>query len=220
MGCDFKLVELDGQFRCGGSRAYDIWVRRLLGLESGGPIPWEGDDAFDVAVDPTPSGAEAQLARKLEAGYSARIVAGYCWNWSKAEKGEPLPADVVIGEWSRPWNNPKTTRHGDAPSREMWATDPDGFGQVGCVYTAQGFEYDYGAVIFGPDFVWRGDRWVARPEYSHDNQVKKAVLADFDRAIRNTYKVLLTRGMRGMRLYSTDAETQEFLASLVGGDAP
>jgi DUF2075 family protein len=70
-------------------------------------------------------------------------------------------------------------------------------------------------VIFGPDLVWRTDHWVARPEYSHDKQVKKADRTAFDRAIRNTYKVLLTRGMRGMRMYSTDAETQEFLRSLV-----
>ncbi|MEE2038808.1 DUF2075 domain-containing protein [Nocardiopsis sp. CT-R113] len=32
--------------------------------------------------------------------------------------------------------------------------------------------------------------------------------------IRNTYKVLLTRGMRGTVLYSTDSETQEFLTGL------
>lgn len=41
------------------------------------------------------------------------------------------------------------------------ASDPAGFGQIGCLYTAQGFEYDYAGVILGPDLVWRDDRWVA-----------------------------------------------------------
>ncbi|MGC5248849.1 DNA/RNA helicase domain-containing protein [Gordonia sp. DT219] len=215
MGCEFECVRLDGQFRCGGSSAYDHWVRRLLGLEPGGPVVWEGDDAFDVTLDEAPSAIEQKLEQMLESGYSARIVAGYCWKWSTPETGEPLADDIVIGDWKRPWNNPKPTKHGDAPGRELWATDPAGFHQIGCVYTAQGFEYDYGAVIFGPDFVWRSGHWEARPEFNFDNQVKKADHAAFDRAIRNTYKVLLTRGMRGMRIYSTDPETQEMLRTLV-----
>ena len=217
MGCTFNAIYLDGQFRCGGSQAYDHWVRRLLELEPGGPLAWEGDEAFDVSVDAQPSIIESRLEHALSAGYSARIAAGYCWRWSTPEKGAPLADDIVIGDWKRPWNNPKTTKHGDAPGREMWATDPAGFGQIGCVYTAQGFEYDYGAVIFGPDFVWRDDHWVARPEFNFDKQVKSADHASFDSAIRNTYKVLLTRGMRGMRIYSTDAETQDMLRSLVVG---
>ncbi|MGK2320626.1 DUF2075 domain-containing protein [Gordonia rhizosphera] len=217
MGCTFEVVHLDGQFRCGGSQAYDYWVQRLLELKPGGPISWEGDEAFEVSVDDAPSIVETRLQQMLDDGYSARIVAGYCWKWSTPEKGEPLADDITIGGWRRPWNNPKSTKHEGAPGRELWATDPAGFGQIGCVYTAQGFEYDYGAVIFGPDLVWRTDHWVAQPERSYDKQVKTADRAAFDRAIRNTYKVLLTRGMRGMRIYSTDAETQEMLRSLVDG---
>ncbi|GAA3690247.1 hypothetical protein GCM10022204_01350 [Microlunatus aurantiacus] len=70
-------------------------------------------------------------------------------------------------------------------------------------------------MIIGPDLVWRDDRWVAQPERSHDSQVKRAPAEDFDRAVRNTYKVLLTRGMRGAFIYSTDAETQGMLRNLV-----
>ncbi|MDN5725358.1 MAG: DUF2075 domain-containing protein, partial [Propionibacteriales bacterium] len=62
---------------------------------------------------------------------------------------------------------------------------------------------------------WRGDRWVARPDQSHDSQVKRGSPDEFDRAVRNTYKVLLTRGMRGTTILSTDAETQELLERLV-----
>ena len=49
-----------------------------------------------------------------------------------------------------------------------------GFGQVGCIYTAQGFEYDWSGVIFGHDFVWRDDRWVAAPRALLRHAVKKA----------------------------------------------
>ena len=122
---------------------------------------------------------------------------------------------MQIGDWKRPWNNPKDTQVGDAPGRPFWASDPAGFDQVGCVYTAQGFEYDYGGVILADDLVWRTDHWEARPEFNRDNQVRRADPDSFDKAIRNTYKVLLTRGMRGTLVYSTDAETQELLSELI-----
>ena len=49
-----------------------------------------------------------------------------------------------------------------------------------------------------------------------EQSVKRGTPAQFDRAVRNTYKLLLTRGMRGVTLYSTDPETQSLLASLTG----
>jgi hypothetical protein len=214
-GLEVRKINLNDQFRCGGSRLYEEWVLRLLQLEPGGPVPWDGDSDFDVAVAAGPSAMEAYLRRMLDQGYGARIAAGYCWPWSDAERGRPLRLDVQIGEWHRPWNNKKETTHEGAPGTPFWASDEAGFGQVGCVYTAQGFEYDYAGVIIGPDLVWRGDRWISRPDRSHDSQVKRASAEDFDRAIRNTYKVLLTRGMRGALIYSTDGETQRLLRSLV-----
>jgi len=83
------------------------------------------------------------------------------------------------------------------------------------VYTAQGFEYDYAGVIFGPDLVWRSGHWVSRPEFSYDTPVKRGSEQQFDAAVRNTYKVLLTRGMLGATVYSTDPETQQLLESLI-----
>ncbi len=214
LGCEVVQVDLDAQFRCGGSRLYEEWVLRLLGLDEGGPMRWVGDEAFTLEVAESPSFMEQSLSSRIAQGYSSRISAGYCWDWSKP-KADVLLDDVRIGGWHKPWNNPKDTKVGDAPGRPYWAMDPAGFGQVGCIYTAQGFEYDYSGVIFGGDLVWRGDRWVGRREYSRDNQVRKADPAAFERAVKNTYKVLLTRGMRGTVLYSTDPETQELFRSLI-----
>ena len=73
---------------------------------------------------------------------------------------------------------------------------PSGFGQVGCVYTAQGFEYDWTGVIFGNDLVARDGRLVTRREESKDSSIrsrKSVGDGEVDRLIRNTYKVLLTR---------------------------
>ncbi|WP_330182163.1 DUF2075 domain-containing protein [Nocardia sp. NBC_01503] len=223
--CKVEVVHLDGQFRCGGSDAFDEWVRRLLGLDPLPPISWNRltagtDDDFRVTTAENPTAMEAWLLNEREQhGGTARLAAGYCWRWSdpvETPDGKHLVDDVEIGDWKRPWNAKPDKRVPDAPESYYWASDDRGFGQVGCIYTAQGFEYDWSGVIFGPDFVRRGDRWVARREHSHDPAVKKAEDAHFGALIRNTYKVLLTRGMEGTCVYSTDPETQAFLEKMVG----
>lgn len=216
IGC--TEVQLDGQFRCGGSEAYLRWVVQLLGLEPGGPMTWEPDDRMQLRVAETPEEMETFLEGRRARGYGARISAGYCWPWSKEPKpGDPLVADVVIGEWARPWNLRGDRGLAGAPPSALWATDPAGFSQVGCVYTAQGFEYDWSGVIIGPDLVWRGDGWITDRTASKDPVFKKSTPdADVDRLIRNTYKVLLTRGMVGTVVYSTDPETRDKLRELVG----
>ena len=107
---------------------------------------------------------------------------------------------------------------GDAPPSALWATADGGFEQVGCVYTAQGFEYAWNGVVLGPDLVWRGGRFVARREQNRDPDFRSRTRVsdeDFDRLVRNVYKVLLTRGMEGTLLYSADRETREMLRGIV-----
>lgn len=215
-GLDVRIVELDAQFRSGGSRAYEEWVVRLLDLADGGPMPWLGDDNYELLVADSPEEMETLLREKQRAGYGSRMAAGFCWQWSKVVRNQPLVEDVVIGAWSRPWNNPEQRRHFDAPPRELWATEDGGFEQIGCVYTAQGFEYDWSGVIMGPDLVWRGGKFTSNVQASKDPAFRGQGGAGFDTFVRNVYKVLLTRGMVGTVLYSTDGETRTLLRELVG----
>ena len=100
-------------------------------------------------------------------------------------------------------------------SGELWAIDPKGFDQIGCVYTVQGFEYDWNGVIMGPDLVWRTDRWVAIPSGSKDPAMRGLEQSQYERLIKNTYKVLFTRGLVGTLIYSVDEETQIHLRKLI-----
>ena len=210
-------VSLDEQFRCGGSRKYEKWVLSLLGLESGGPEPWTGDDHFEVTVAESPWEMENILRGKLQEGFSARMSAGYCWPWSAPRNDGGLVSDVRVDDWARPWNVKGDRSVGGAPPSALWATMNGGFDQVGCVYTAQGFEYDWSGVIIGPDLVARHGRTVTVREANKDPEFKKRSVTDlqYDRHIRNIYKVLLTRGMAGTVIYAVDPPTQKFLAELI-----
>ena len=218
LGIHVEKIDLNAQFRCGGSQLYVDWVLRLLDLEEGGPIEWSGDDGFEVEVVDSPSQLEAHLQKFIDTGLNARMAAGYCWPWSDPAQDGSLVPDVSIDGWSRPWNLRGDRSVGGAPPAALWASDSAGFGQVGCVYTAQGFEYDAAGVILGPDLVRRDGRWVSVREANRDPDFKSRKTVDdelFDKLIRNVYKVLLTRGMQRVTIYSTDPQTREFLHSLV-----
>ncbi|WP_377256380.1 DUF2075 domain-containing protein [Phytohabitans kaempferiae] len=211
-GIKVTEVHLRDQFRCGGCQEYVDWVEDLLGLTINGPQVWKPQDSFELWLAETPEAMEHHLKGKLDQGLQARIAAGYCWPWSDARPDGSLVNDIVIGDWRRPWNSRADRTLNGIPPADLWATHEGGFHQIGCVYTAQGLEYDYAGVILGPDLVWRSGAWTANAKASHDSKVKGA--QNFDQLVRNTYKVLATRGMRGAVLYSVDPETRAMLAGL------
>ncbi|MFI5928397.1 DNA/RNA helicase domain-containing protein [Micromonospora sp. NPDC051543] len=212
---EIEVVSLGDQFRSGGSRSYVQWAEALLSVDDESR-KWTGDGRFDLRMADSPEEMEAFLADQLAAGETARMSAGYCWPWSDPRPDDSLVPDVQIDGWARPWNAKSERSVGDAPGSAFWATDPNGFGQIGTVYTAQGFDYDWAGVIIGPDLVARDGRLVTRPAQSKDPIFRnRSAVSDetADHLIRNAYRVLMTRGMRGVLLYSTDPETQAFLAS-------
>lgn len=224
-GLRVRQVDLTAQYRAGGSEAYLSWTLRLLGLSDDGPQVWTNEDSFAVEVADTPEELELRLRAEMIRGSNARMTAGYCWPWSDPRDDGTLVPDVVIDGWQRPWNLRGDRSVGGAPPSALWATADGGFDQVGCVYTAQGFEYSWNGVIIGPDLVWRDDRWVAQRRHNRDPDFRSVKVVDdarFDRLVRHVYKVLLTRGMVGTIIYSTDEETRRHLQQVVrpGGAEP
>ena len=106
------------------------------------------------------------------------------------------------------------------PKSDFWASSKEGIDQVGCVYTAQGFEFDYVGVIVGRDLRWdpASDSWIGDPSESHDSIVKRGPRDGFTDLIKRTYRVLLTRGMKGCYVYcEEDAIRDRFHARIAAG---
>jgi len=127
--------------------------------------------------------------------------------------------DVVLDDWRMPWNaKPDAGRlAAGVPKSNFWASDPNGINQVGCVYTAQGFEYDFAGVLWGEDLIHRPrEGWIGQPSFSHDNVVKRATKdGSFTNLVKHTYRVLLTRGLRGCAVYFRDEPTRDFVLSRI-----
>lgn len=217
LGADLVEHELATQFRCAGSDAYVSWIENTLGIRRTEQVLWDDAADFDFDIVDTPEELEALIRAKDVEGVSARLSAGFCWPWSNPKSDGTLVSDVAVGAWSMPWNAKPDARMLAAgiPKSHYWASDPGGIDQVGCVYTAQGFEYHFAGVVWGRDLVYRpGQGWVGQPEFSHDTVVKRAK-SDFVELVKNTYRVLLTRGLQGCYVYFEDGPTRDFVLSRV-----
>lgn len=214
--CEVLEYELEAQFRCAGSDAFVNWVNNTLGVARTATVLWEGNENFDFRIFPDPQSLEEAIRRRANEGNTARLTAGFCWPWSKKPLADgTLENDVQIGSYQRPWNaRPEATRLASGiPKANLWAHESGGLDQIGCVYTAQGFEFDYVGVILGRDLRYDFDSqaWIGDKLESGDPVVKRA--KNFADLIKNTYRVLLSRGMKGCYVYFQDKDTERFFRS-------
>jgi hypothetical protein len=217
---EFDPLEI--QFRCSGSDGFIQWVNNTLAIQRTPNAIWNTTrESFDFRILDSPQAVEEAIRQKAAEGFSARMTAGFCWPWSEPDGNGRLVEDVLIGDYRRPWNaKPKDLCKGgyriskDIPTSSLWAYDKRGIDQVGCIYTAQGFEFDYAGVIFGEDLIYRFDQesWVGVPAKSEDSVVKRS-RDSFLELVKNTYRVLLTRGMKGCYICFVDKETERFARS-------
>ncbi|MGW8973549.1 DNA/RNA helicase domain-containing protein [Streptomyces platensis] len=213
LGYKHTLIDLSGMYRAQGSAYFRDWTLKLLGVGANTPQAWVPDGRMQVQLADTPEEMEQFLKSREAAGESTRMVAGFCWPWSKPDDDGALVPDVAIDAWHRPWNVKAGYAVEGAPDADFWATDPRGANQIGCAYTAQTFEFDWVGVVIGPDLVWQNDRFTVDRSATYDPELRPKAIdqTDIERCVRNAYHVLLTRGMQGVVIYATDEATRDAL---------
>jgi len=218
--------DLNTQFRCAGSESYIRWVDYALGLSADDSMAWKRNNEYEFRVVDSPQELEGALKEQLARGFSARLVAGFCWPWSDPLPNGALVDDVKIGDWARPWNKKprdlcKVRGSAERPSEhpyKIWATEEEGFSQVGCIYSAQGFEFDYVGLILGADLIWDPitRSWLTDLTKNCDRGFKSGLKSPKERLekLQQIYRVLATRGMRGTYVYCLDPYTRDHLEAL------
>jgi hypothetical protein len=209
-------LELSSQFRCNGSDGYLAWLDNTLQVRPTANETLQTSE-FDFRVFNNPADLHALIELKNRSNNRSRMVAGYCWTWPS--KKDSRAWDIAFPEFGyrRQWNLDKDS--------SLWIVTPGSVEQVGCIHTCQGLELDYVGVIIGPDMIYRDGRIVtdATKRATSDQSVKgirqmlktdsEKALALADMIIKNTYRTLMTRGMKGCYVYCTDAALAEHFRS-------
>lgn len=219
LGATVHQLQLQSQFRCNGSDGYLAWVDNTLEIRETANETLK-DINYDFRVFDSPNALRDAIFEKNRINNKARLVAGYCWNW--AGKNDATVEDIIIEEhnFAMKWNL--------ASDGNLWILRPNSVNEVGCIHTCQGLEADYIGVIIGPDFVIRDGVAVtdagkrARTDASikgYKSQLKEdssSAKQKADAIIKNTYRTLMTRGMKGCYIYCTDKETNTWFKEAVG----
>lgn len=220
-GANITELSLLSQFRCNGSDGYLAWVDHSLQVRETANTNLEDID-YDFRVFNNPKELHEAIVERNKLNNKARVVAGYCWDW--ASKKNSIARDIRIDAfgYTAQWNLDT-----DGP---LWIQAPDSVAEVGCIHTCQGLELDYVGVIIGPDLIVRNGKVItdASQRSKNDSSVrgyKKLLKSDPDEAreradliIKNTYRTLMTRGLKGCYLFCTDPETNEYFQSARSAD--
>ena len=214
-GAGIYTFDLDSQFRCNGSDGYVAWLDRVLGIRNTANFDITGFD-YDFRVLDNPNEVR-KLVEEKNVNNKSRILAGYCWNWISNGKNNSEIHDIEIPEYnfSMSWNLANST---------TWAIDSNSINEIGCIHTCQGLEFDYVGVIIGNDLRYDGLNVItdyskrARTDTSlngikkiADEQGEEVANKIADNIIKNTYRTLMTRGMKGCYVYCTDKKLNEYL---------
>lgn len=212
-GAEVHEEELTSQFRCNGSDGYLAWLDDVLEIRETANYDIEGID-YDFEVLDSPDEMRQKVIERNQGSNKSRILAGYCWNWPRAGRADTNTHEITIGDFEISWN---------LDGGEAFALSPTSINEAGCIHTTQGLEFEYVGVIIGDDLRYEGDHVVT--DYTKragtDQSIKglkkmeredpKHALKLADEIIKNTYRTLMTRGMKGCYVYATDPNLRSYL---------
>lgn len=206
-----KQLKLTSQFRCNGSNGYLDWIDNVLDMEKVKCFDGFEFD-YDIEIKDSPNEVFELIKEKNKINNKSRMLAGYCWDWKS--KNDLSINDIEIGNFKMQWNFKSTY---------TWAIDENSIDQVGCIHTSQGLEFDYVGLIIGNDLRYENGKIItdftkrAKTDTSlkgikklYKKQPEKA-LKLADEIIKNTYKTLMTRGMKGCYIYCCDKSLSKYL---------
>jgi hypothetical protein len=193
---------LESQMRVLGGRGYIEYIDNILSLSQ---LTFRSFLNYELMMfEDVNDMIKLVKAKDEEIGLS-RTVAGFAWDWiSKKDKSK---LDIKIDRYEYMWNS----------TNKDWVNSKNAINEIGCIHSVQGYDLNYAGVIIGSEFIMRkGKLLVNKEEY-------KDVKGRFDIQdaeqlkiyIRNIYKVLLTRGIRGTFLYVCDEELREYFRKYI-----
>ncbi|MFY9116080.1 MAG: DNA/RNA helicase domain-containing protein [Bacteroidales bacterium] len=222
-GALVQKLKLKSQFRCNGSDGYLAWLDNTLQIKNTANIKLS-EEEFDFRIVDSPKELQQIIEKKNELNNKSRLVAGYCWDW--VSKRDPSAYDIVFPEFDfkMRWN---LTKDGST-----WIIAPDSIKEIGCIHTCQGLELDYVGVIVGTDIKYRDNMVITDVTERSSNDrsifgiktmfkqdpVKASETAD--KIIKNTYRTLLTRGMKGCYVYFCDPTLRAHFANQLAVTSP
>lgn len=198
---DFVNHKLISQMRINGGDGYIEYVKNIFDLVE---QPHNKFYEYEFILFDNIEEMVGQIkARDEEYGLS-RVLAGFAWKW-RTKGDNPHGHDIEIDGIKLRWNS----------VTQDWVNSPNAVNEVGCIHTIQGYDLNYAGVIIGPEISYDNVRKqiaVDKSKY-HDVNGKNGISdpSELEAYIKNIYKTLMTRGIRGTYVYVVDEDLREYM---------
>ena len=206
---DDRMI-LSSQFRCVGGEQYIAFVNHFLGYTNDF-VSLKGMK-YKVGIMDSMKDMMKKWSELWDSNHQMKLMAGYTHEWVSQYDLDKYDFKYEDGTNLR-WNIKKADRAAilDDTQKE----------NVFCIHTIQGLEVEYAGVIIGKDLTYNKEtgkiefhkEMNARSDSASGIRTADDALAE--KLIRNTYKVLLTRGVKGTFIYAEDDNLREYLKQLI-----
>ena len=208
---DCNEAYLQTQMRCLGGKSFTDYIDSILNCKNPKKERFGQNFTFrlfDDVEEMIKCIKEKENEMKL-----CRTVAGYSWEWKQKTKSyeykkEHEIYDIEIYGHRYIWN----TRH------DGWILSKHAIDEIGCIHSTQGFDLNYVGVIFGREIDHDpvSNKIIINKKLFYDRNVKAATeKEELETYIRNTYRVLLTRGIHGCYVYAYNKNMRDYLRKYI-----
>ena len=202
---------LTTQMRCIGGELYTEYLDKLFACTIAVKEEIANYD-FKIFTDVNNM---VEAIKKLDSKIGlCRNAAGYAWEWiSKGMKNyeEIIKAgkeDIRIGNYKYVWNM----------TNQEFILSENAVNEIGCIHTLQGYDLNYVGVILGYEIDYNPQTKQIEVDLSkfYDTNVKKDTsFLTVKKFIINSYKVIMSRGIKGCYVYACNPNMQKYLEQFI-----
>ena len=212
-GLPKKETRLFTQMRCEGGEEYVSYLERILSCQQAG---FEEVEDYDFRLYEDVE-RMVQDIKELDGKIGlCRNAAGYSWKWvSKPylKKGYDYVvshglSDIHIQGHDYVWNM----------TNQEFILSKNAVNEIGCIHTLQGYDLNYVGLIFGEEIDYdpaKNEIVIDRAKF-FDSNVKSGSDEETLRSyILNSYKVIMTRGIKGCYVYACNPNLRDYLKRFI-----
>lgn len=136
-----------------------------------------------------------------------RLISGYSWKWQS--KNNPKLYDIEIDGVKLRWNMTEVD----------WINSETSIDEVGCIHTCQGYDLNFGGVIFGREIDYNPstNKIEINKKLYFDTTGKNGIKNDQDLIdyIVNIYKTMMYRGIKGTFVYAYNKNLRDYFKKYI-----
>ncbi len=211
-----KRCSLHTQMRCKGGEKFTDYLDAIFACKQENKLDFD-PTLYDFKIfDDVDKMVNAIKLNDKTFGL-CRCAAGYAWKWVSKKYAKQGFAyivtnkhqDIHIQGHDYVWNM----------TNEEFILSKNAVNEIGCIHTLQGYDLNYVGLIFGNeiDYDPASNQIVIYKNDFYDTKVKSGVDdATLKRYIINSYKVMMSRGIKGCYVYACRKNLREYLERFIG----